>query len=186
MCFLVNCGTSPWPMGCMLATDWMSETYWIMGAVRDVGINASISLELHVAAGVAALYWRYRRTMRLLSRSVWLCWFLAVAATALLAFSHEHCVRNVVTQTHIPCAKVETDIIFGASCVTCFLYFLSAFRAMCYPGTQERRADTMVCLYLVAFGVTDLRFNSSTWHTTTIFREHSSSLARHCCATMAS
>ena len=127
------------------------ENMWMLLDLMDLGLFTSLTLELHVAAGVAALYWRSRRAMRLLSSSVWLCWVPGLVGSVLD-------LTDVSCEHESMCVKVEGFVMLGASCMTCCLYLLSALRALWYPGQQERRAHTMVCLYVVSFVVTVLPF----------------------------
>ena len=52
------------------------------------------------------------------------------------------------------CSVVELRVILGVSCLTCSCHLLSAFRALWYPGEQERRARIMLCLFFVSYGAT--------------------------------
>ena len=120
-------------------------------ALVNVGIFASITLELHIAVGVAALYCRARGPMHLLSRSVWWCWVPGVIA-GVLQVAFAECDEDGST-----CTRFEIIYTFGAGCLTCFFYLVSGFRALWYPKQQERRAHTMVCVYVASFLITLFR-----------------------------
>ena len=132
-----------------LKSSWTAR---MMDVVLYPAALASVTLEMHVAAGVAALYWRSHRTMRLLSRSVWLCWVPGLVACVIDRTLH------ICEPKKSECTQVQVFIMLGAGCLTCSLYLLSAFRALWYPGQQERRAHAMVCLYVASYGVSLLPY----------------------------
>ena len=113
---------------------------------------------MYVAAGMAALYWRLRRPMRFISRSVWWCWLPGVVVLVLGTFIDPQCPLH----TESTCSIVESRVVLGVSCLTCAFYLLSAFRAFWYPGEQERRARIMLCLFFVSYAVTLLPYELTT------------------------
>lgn len=112
-------------------------------ALRDICIFTSVFVELHVAFAVAAVFWRSRRCMRLLSRSVWFCGALAVLCVVVPSFMFQ-------PESGI----IEDVIMISCACTTGLLYLVTAFRSCWYPMRERRRAGMMVCFFALSYVVT--------------------------------
>eukprot|EP00450_Noctiluca_scintillans_P029930 CAMPEP_0194542084 /NCGR_PEP_ID=MMETSP0253-20130528/83382_1 /TAXON_ID=2966 /ORGANISM="Noctiluca scintillans" /LENGTH=293 /DNA_ID=CAMNT_0039388659 /DNA_START=58 /DNA_END=937 /DNA_ORIENTATION=+ len=124
---------------------------WIVvpNVINSVGFWASMLIELHVAAGFGAIYWRSRRFMRFLNHSVWLPWAFAVVEITVVIL-----VVSVAGSGHRERRKHQVDVceayMLCLIVVSTFVLYLSAvFRGSCYPGLASRRAHCMVTWYFI-------------------------------------
>jgi len=97
-------------------------------------------MELHLAVGFVAVYWRREGLLLFLQRTLFLPWVLVIpvavvsGVTGSLTLARWFCVCVVV-------------VVLG-------LYICASYRATWYPAPAERSADRMVWLYSVSFLLT--------------------------------
>ena len=121
--------------------------YWfhVAEGINSVGFWASLVLELHVSAGVGALYWRGRGLMQLLNHTLWVPWIIAVSET-LVVF---------VVVDVLRMSKRSVDIKEGYALIllvssTFISYVVAVMRGSCHPGRVSRRALCLLLGYSVA------------------------------------
>ena len=138
----------------VLPSDAVDTMTPILLASVNSGAVTCISLELHVAAGVAALHWRASGFMHFLSNTLWCCWLIGVGV-GVLDFAQNRC------ETRSACTTAEGYTSALCCCLTCVTYGVTAFRALRFPEGQERRAHKVVCVYLLSYVITLLPYQIS-------------------------
>jgi len=101
---------------------------------------ASLLFEFHVAAGFAAVFWRWKLLLTLLSGTVWLPWLLGFLGTSFELLCHDNGLQS---------SSIAVALIVSTVCATLVLYLLASFRSVWSPAQAERRADSMVWSYLL-------------------------------------
>lgn len=105
---------------------------WLLGTWFFV---SSLLFECHVAAGFAAVFWRWRRLMSSLSRTVWLLWMLGLIME-LVCF--------LITDQRV-WEWLEVVISVWIMCATIVFYLLAALRSVWFPAQEQRRAQRIGC-----------------------------------------
>jgi len=122
--------------------------FYSSASIDWCGYFASLLMELYVAAGFTAIFWRSLILMKFVNTTLWLPWLCAVVLTSMFLIG----VAQGVRQVWIDEAMVSCTIIITS---TTFILFLSAFvKSSWYPARSHRRAATRVWLYAVAFALT--------------------------------
>lgn len=121
----------------------------VLRGVEMLGMWASLILEVHIAAGFLALFWRLLRLMTFLRRTLLLSWvFAAVLVVADPSTrgggSHNRTIHNDFLHYGYVAALI----------VTALLYIVAWFRSCWFPLREERRAYKMVWLYPATFSFT--------------------------------
>lgn len=109
-----------------------------------LGMWTSLLLEVHIATGFLALYWRVPRLMMFLQRTVSLAWVVALLIVVFL---------DVAATVRVDIV-VDEAIIIVAFVMTAALYVMAWFRSRWFPLRGKQRASSMVWLYPATFFVT--------------------------------
>ena len=104
-----------------------SGVYLFNIAAMEVCWTVSMLLELHIAVGFAAAYYRSRHLLLAIDRTVWLCWLPGLFVLAL--------------RTRLK----DLGVMMLVLAVTTFMVYLAvALRALWYTGRATQRANIMV------------------------------------------
>lgn len=100
----------------------------------------SMWLDVHIAAGFLALYWRLPRLMQMLKKTLLLTWVIPILFFCVLKYGGAREFRITF--------DVCTLLPFVIACV---LYFMAWFRSWWFPLREQQRAHRMVWLYPAIF-----------------------------------
>ena len=103
----------------------------------------SLLMQVHIALGFLALFWRLPRVMRVLQRTPYLTWLVSLLVGAFLS-------GFVYREIH--CFASWTEGVTG--CVVSVIYVMVWLRSWCYPLREEVRAYRMVWLFPLTFVIT--------------------------------
>ena len=111
----------------------------VLYPLSGYALIVSLLMQVHIAVGFLALFWRLSRVMRVLHRTVYLTWLVSMLLAAFLA--------------ELPPLAVSWTLgVTG--CIVSVLYVMAWLRSFCYPLRQEVRAYRMVWLFSLTFVIT--------------------------------
>ena len=114
-----------------------------MSGVMNFSCIVSWLMQVHIAVGFLALFWRLPRVMRVLQRTPYLTWLVSLPLAAFL---------SEFVYSEFPCFPGLIEVVTG--CVVCVLYVMSWLRSWFYPLREEVRAHRMMWLFPLTFVVT--------------------------------
>ena len=145
---------------CQLAfAEGLLGAAWLFDSINDLKLNmlpqvnhdhvqacafmlllVSMFIELQLALGFVAVYWRRKGLLTFLRRTLLLPWVLVVPVVVHYAVAQSLDLAEWLS-------VVIVMLVFG-------LYVCASYRAMWYPAPAEKIADRMVLLYTLAFILT--------------------------------
>ena len=120
-------------MGCLV----LSETAFLTALCMDV----------HIAAGFLALYWRLPRVMHVLKRTTYFTWLVSLLWV-------------LVWTSFLPSRSnsVSRWTLAVQGCIAIVLYVMAWLKSSCFPSREELRARRIVWLYLLTFVFTTVPY----------------------------
>lgn len=117
-----------------------------------VGQWTSLMLEVHIAAGFLALFWRMPGLMQFLKRTVLLTWVIAWLPISVSLFLWAEGGRDTPSAAYYRTVICSITVVaFGT---TSALYATAWWRSLWFPLREEQRAHKMVWLYPATFFIT--------------------------------
>uniref|UniRef100_A0A7S1ABW4 G-protein coupled receptors family 1 profile domain-containing protein n=1 Tax=Noctiluca scintillans TaxID=2966 RepID=A0A7S1ABW4_NOCSC len=170
VCHIVRCRTKrllPLQLLHLALADAIMSLGWLVDSLVDLNIHfvpdpdnqlwsactillllVSMLLELHMAAGFLAVYWRVTWLMTFLHRTLCVPWMLQLPLVVLLAMPEGKPGGEVSVQ------HLAEELCLCVAAVTYLLYVCVACRAMWYPQRACRSAQRMVWIFPLAFLIT--------------------------------
>ena len=113
----------------------------------QTALLTGLCMDVHIAAGFLALYWRLPRMMHVLKRTTYFTWLSSLLWVFWL---------NSLKGWRSDLVWQWTLAVPG--CIAIVFYVLAWLRSICFPSREELRACRMVWLYLLTFVLTTLPF----------------------------
>lgn len=164
-CHIVRCRTKrllPLQLLHLALADAIMSLGWLVDSLVDLNFHfvpdsdnqlwpactillllVSMLLELHMAAGFLAVYWRVTGLTTFLHRTLCVPWMLQLPLVVLLAMSED-----------TPVQHLAEELCLCVAAATFLLYVCAACRAMWYPQRACRRAHRMVWIFPLTFLIT--------------------------------